>query len=53
MHFRSSMWVVSIGEGVKGTPYLVGHGTPTMTADQFILPFTNTTDLIKQAGTGG
>ena len=42
-----------IGEGVRGTPYLVGHGTPTMTADQFILPFTNTTDLIKQAGLEG
>jgi hypothetical protein len=41
------------GEGVRGTPYTVGHGTPTMTADQFILPFTNTTDLIKQAGLEG
>jgi hypothetical protein len=44
---------VIIGEGVRGTPYTVGHGTPTQTADQFILPFTNTSDLIKQAGLEG
>ena len=44
---------VIFGEGVKGVPYVPGHGTPTMTADQFILPFTNTTDLIKQAGLEG
>ena len=44
---------VIFGEGVRGTPYLVGYGTPTMTADEFILPFTNTTDLIKQAGLEG
>ena len=44
---------VIVGEGVKGVPYLVGSGTPTQTADQFILPFTNATDLQKQAGLEG
>ena len=44
---------VIVGEGVRGTPYTVGYGTPTQTADQFILPFTNTTDLIKQTGLEG
>ena len=44
---------VIFGEGVRGVNYTVGDGTPTMTADQFILPFTNTTDLIKQAGLEG
>ncbi|MFA5349277.1 MAG: hypothetical protein WC309_02820 [Candidatus Paceibacterota bacterium] len=45
---------VIIGEGVRGVPYTPGHGaSPTMTADEFILPFTNTTDLINQAGFEG
>ena len=45
---------VIVGEGVRGVPYSVGIGTPpAQTADQFILPFTNTTDLIKQAGLEG
>jgi hypothetical protein len=44
---------VIFGEGVRGVNYTVGYGTPTQTADQFILPFTNTTDLIKQAGLEG
>lgn len=44
---------VIVSENPQGIPYTVGTGNTPLTADKFILPFTNITDMQKNCGLEG